>query len=190
MSKYKAFLIYVYLGSGSKRATGIKSITYPNSAGVTTTVPTNYYTFEAGTLRLRPSYVNGVLDSGITSRKYTVTLNDTSATTKTITFEAGGNAPSIDGAASYTMVKDTAVLIKVTLGTDAYEASGVKSITYKNRSGVVTTLSTSYYTVENGVIRLRPSFINTLIDAGITSREYTIVFNNPMKTEAKFTLNK
>ncbi len=190
MSKDKAILIDVDLGSGSKRATGIKSITYPNSAGVTTTLPTSYYTFEAGVLRLRPSYVNGVLDAGITSRKYTITLNDKSETTKAITFEAGGNAPSIDGAASYTMAKDKAVSITVNLGTDAYEATGVKSITYKNKSGVVTTLPTSNYTVENGVIRLRPSFINTLIDGGITLREYTIIFNNPMRTEAKFTLSK
>lgn len=190
MSKDKAVLIDIDLGSGSKRATGVKLITYPNSAGVTTTLSTNYYTFEAGVLRLRPSYVNGILDAGITSRKYTITLNDKSETTKTVTFEAGGNAPHIDGTTSYTMTKDTAVLITLNLGTDAYEATGIKSITYKNKSNVVTTLPTSNYTVENGVIRLRPSFINTLIDGGITLRDYTIVFNNPMKTEATFTLKK
>ena len=96
-------------------------------------------------------------------------------------------APSIEKT-QYAMNKGCAITMGVDLGSGERAATGIEKITYRNSSGIVTTLPASNYTFTGGVLRLRPSYINTLIDGGISSRGYTIVFNDRGDTKAVFTL--
>lgn len=98
--------------------------------------------------------------------------------------------PSTITTTSYTMADSTPVEITVTLGTQDYVATGIKAITYANSSGTEKTLATENYTFTDNKITLTADYIDSVLNAGVTSREYTIVFNDVDETEVIITLTK
>lgn len=77
--------VNVDLGSGSLGAENISGITYQNTSGATTTLAQTNYTFSNGVLTIKSSYIDDLFTYNVTSRVYTITFDDTAATTKTIT---------------------------------------------------------------------------------------------------------
>lgn len=182
--------INVNLGSGALAADGIKSITYVSkSTGTTTVLTADRFSFSGRTLTINAAYINSLIAGGLTSRDYTITFNNVCETKVTVALTADSVAPSI-AKSSYTMVKDQAIEVNVNLGSGSLRANGIHVIKYTNKSGVKTTLSTDYYTFENGVLRLKKSYINSLVAGTTTSRDYTITFDNSAATKAVFTLKK
>lgn len=179
--------IDIDLGSGTLGATGVASITFTNQLGNTVTIPSNNYVLTDGTLELKTIIIDNLLKSGDASRNYTITLNDKASTKVTVTLEAEGDAPSI-GTTSYIIQKDQPVSIDVDLGTGSLGASGIQSITFKNKAGVVKTVSADEYELNNGVLTLNASHINTCIYSGVASRTYTVTFNDAAKTSVDVVL--
>lgn len=185
MEAGKAIPIEVDLGLGSLGATGIKSITYNKATG-SAILGTDKYTFNNGILTFNGSYITDVIRAGVVSRDYIITFNDKAETQVTVTFSAEGTAPSV-GTSSYVMKRDQDIEVDIDLGDGALAASGIKSITYNTASGA-RTLSTDRYLYKDGVLTINGSYISSVIDAGVTSRDYTILFDNAAGTTAKITL--
>ncbi len=179
--------INVDLGSGALGATGIASITFVNAAGVTKTLPTTDYTFTNGVLKINASYINSLLNNGVTSRVHTVTLNDTAKTQLKATFVVNGTKPSIENK-TYMMQKGQGLEMNVNLGTDDLAATGITEITFINGAGVKRTLPASDYTLANNKLKFSESYILSLLNGGVNSRDFTIIFNNAGKTQASVTL--
>lgn len=99
-------------------------------------------------------------------------------------------APSI-AKTTYTMAAGTAVKIPVELGAGDLAATGIKRITYKNKSGADTELATSNYTFNNGVLTFSAAYIDSLMNTLNTpgaSREFTITFDDTARTKVVVTL--
>lgn len=187
MTENKANTVYVDLGSGNLAATDIQSITYINSAGTTTALTDNDYTFSDETLLFNASYVTSLIKNGIRSREYKITFNDNASTQVTVTLTANDISPVIEDG-TYNIQTDTEVLVKVDLGSGNLAATGIKSITYTNSTGAISTLPSDKYSLINGVLRFKPSFINSLLSAGIIQRSFTITLNDKAETTATINL--
>ena len=181
--KNQAVPITVNLGSGDLRATSIQSITYVNSAGMTTTLAPANYTLTGGTLIFNASFITNLINGGTLSRGYTIIFNDIAKTQKKVTFNVKDIAPSFAQATSYSMVKNQPILINIDLGAGNLKASGIKSITYTNSSGKAAILGSNNYTFTDGILRIKASYISGLLDAKVTSRSYTIILNDTEKTQ-------
>ncbi len=86
----QALDINVNLGAGSKKATGIASITFPNASGATNTVADSKYSYADGKITFGADWVTAqatAIGSGNT-RTYTVTFDDSASTTGTFTVTA------------------------------------------------------------------------------------------------------
>ena len=186
MQSGKDVSISVDLGSGSLGATGIKAITYDTKTGTRNLAAQNY-TYANGTLTLKASYITSVIGAGVASRDYTIVLNDAAETTETVTLQMEGTAPSVVGAVSYAMKREQPIEVNVDLGSGDLAASGIKSITYNTASGL-TTLAANKYTFKDGVLTIAGSYISSVINVGVVSRDYTIHFDNAPGTEAVITL--
>ena len=171
-------------------ASGIKSITYNTASGLTT-LAANKYTFKDGVLTIAGSYISSVINVGVVSRDYTIHFDNAPGTEAVITLTAESKAPSV-GTTTYTMSKNNNILVDTDLGSGDLRAANIKSITYKknNTSTSFTTLPTSYYTVTNGKLLIRASYVNGVIDAGITSRDYIITFDDKAQTSVTVTFTK
>ena len=77
--------VTVNLGVGNLAATGISSITYLSPSNSTKTVAAASYSLTGTTLKIDKSVVAAIRSAGLTSRTFTITFNDTAATTKQIT---------------------------------------------------------------------------------------------------------
>ncbi len=187
MTNGQPVTVEVDYGSGTLAATGVASITYINAAGSVVTVPTDKYVLENGVLKFRASYITQLLNEGKVERDYTITFNDKARTEKTITLKITGTAPSITPG-DYIMSKNQYVEVPVELGSGALAATGIASITYVNAAGATVTVSEDKYVYEKKVVRFRASYITQMLDEGKISREFTITFNNAVKTKDKVTL--
>lgn len=78
--------VNVNLGSGTIRATSIKSIIFKRDSGVLAVLPTSNYTFTDGVLEFNAAYISALI-KGTTSRDYTITFNDKAETKQTITLK-------------------------------------------------------------------------------------------------------
>lgn len=185
MESGKPVIIDVDLGAGDLSATGIQSITYNKSSGPATLTADNY-TFTGGRLTLSASYISILLKAGILSRDYVVTFNDKAGTSVGFTLGVDGTVPSID-VVSYTMRRGSDVAVGLDLGSGGLAATGIKSITYVKSSGT-SVLSSDNYTFADGVLTIKKSCIETLLNVGIKSRDYTITFNNSIETKKTITL--
>lgn len=110
--------------------------------------------------------------------------------------EEGGStttdkAPSI-ATKTYTLAADTRVVITVDLGTGSKKADGIAKVEYLNSQNQTRTLDPSSYVwdADAKTITLGKSFINSLVDAGVTSRNYTITFDDTASTAVEITLAK
>ncbi len=96
-------------------------------------------------------------------------------------------APSIE-TTSYTMAADTAIEVDVDLGVGSLAATGIASITYVKGSGATATLASDKYSFADGKLTFTAAYINSVLDAGVTSRAYTIKFNDSDNTEVVINL--
>lgn len=183
-------LVNVDLGSGNLGATDIKAITFTNKAGNTITLSTDMYAFADGTLEFKTELINNVLGNGVSSRNYTITLNDKIETQATITLSVNNNNafPSI-GTTSYIIERNTPLEISdVDLGSGNLSATGIESITFINKDGILKTLPTNMYSFDGSVLTFTDTLINNFINNGNITRDYTIIFNNSASTQVKITL--
>jgi len=102
-----------------------------------------------------------------------------------ITTEPATAAPSISPA-SYTITAGTAVEVSFSYGVGDDAATAISSISYQNASGVTKTLKAEEYSVSANKITIAASVIDNLINNSITSRTYTVTFDND--ATATFTL--
>ncbi len=99
-------------------------------------------------------------------------------------------APSI-ATTEYTAVADTEIEIAVNLGAGEKAATGIASVTYKNKSGAdVAVAANTGYTFENGKVVLSASTINAFVSATAATREFTITFNDTDSTAITVTVSK
>lgn len=189
IKKGEAVTVAVDKGTGELAADKIQSITYVNLNGVAKTVPTTEYTFINGELKFTAFHVNEMLNGRMTTREYIITFDNPTKTQAKIRFNAENIAPSIVGASQYTMVKDQPILIDIDLGSGEEKAAGIKSITYMD-AGVEKTVPASYYVIIDGKLKLRAAYINGVIDAKVSTRNYKVTFDNAAKTQTTITLNK
>ena len=187
MNREKDIVVDVDLGAGELAAKGIKSITYKNSSGVATVLPTGNYSFLDDKLIFKGAYISSLIDAGLDSREFTVLFDDMAGTRVGITLTSDDVAPFIE-TAIYKMEEGQPILVPIDLGAGNLGATGIKSITYQNTSGIVTNLPTGNYTFKDGILELSASYISTLIRAGLTSRDYTIILNDKAQTQATITL--
>ncbi len=183
----------VTLGEGSLAATGIASVTYEDG-GTQTLTATDDYTFAGTTLTFTSAYIDSLIEDQVESRTYTVTFNNTAATTDTVelTYEAPpvtNIAPSI-ATTSYSFSSGTPVVITTNLGIGNLAATGITSVTYLNASNVVKTVDAGSYTFVGNTLTFTSTFINTLVSGNVTSREFTITFNNSASTVVVVTLHR
>lgn len=96
-------------------------------------------------------------------------------------------APSV-AQSSYVITAGSAVVVNVDLGVGDLAATGIASVTYKNSTGADKALASSNYTFANGKLTFTSAFVDSLISAGVTSRDYTITFDDAAGTKATVTL--
>lgn len=96
-------------------------------------------------------------------------------------------APSI-ATTSYIMAENTEVLVPLDFGSGDLAATGITSVTYKNSSNQDSALTSDNYTVtDNNELRIRPSYLTSLIQGGTTSRAFTVTFNDTAATKVTVT---
>ena len=183
-----AVKIPVDLGAGELGATGIKSISYVQGSGKTANLETTKYSFSNGVLTISAAYITDLLNASITSRDFTIIFND-AASTKVVVKLRTAAAPSV-AATTYTMVSGMPVDIPVDLGAGELAATGIQKISYTQGSGKVADLETAKYSFSNGVLTISASYVTDLLNASITSRDFTIIFNDEASTTVTVTLQK
>lgn len=186
MIKGTDVVVDMNMGSGSLGATGIKEITFTKS-GTAVTFPTGNYSYSGGRLTINKSCITNLVQSGLISREYTVVFNNIIETKVNIVLTSENKAPSIVGGTRFTMTNGRGVAIPLDLGSGQSMASGIRNITFV-KGGTTATFPTSNYRVEGERLIITSACISNLLNAGLTSREYTITFNNGASTRANFTL--
>lgn len=188
MDRGKSIDVPVDLGTKALAATGISTITFVSPAGEVKTLLTDKYTFSNSVFTFKDSFIDMLLNNSVVSRTFTITFNDMAKTQAKVTLKAPDVAPTID-VKEYTMVNNQPLNIKVDLGSGSIGATGIKSITYMDGTKQKT-VPTTYYTFADGILKLRASYVNGVISAGITSRDYTITFNDTNGTKEVIKLQK
>ena len=95
--------------------------------------------------------------------------------------------PSI-ATTSYTMTSGESVEVPFSLGAGEKAATGITKITYKNSSNAVRDLDSSNYAVANNKITFTSTYTDGLISANVTSRVFTVVFDDDEATSVNVTL--
>ena len=157
--------------------------------GSLVTLPASNYSFANKTLTIAAEHINNVLNAAIESREYTITFNNIVSTQVKIALTADNIAPSITKSV-YTMLSGQPVVVDIDLGSGNLAASGINSITFKTKTGALTTLTTNNYSFIDGKLTLFPTHINNVLNAGITSREYNIILNDKASTCVTITIKK
>lgn len=88
---------------------------------------------------------------------------------------------------TYTMTAGSPVEVAVDLGSGDKAATNV-TITYSVSSGD-RTLDKSSYTLKDGKLTFTSAYIDTMLNAGVSSRVMKVTFNDPAKTVINVTLN-
>lgn len=112
----------------------------------------------------------------------------TPSVTVTWTIEPTENAAPSIATTTYTLEEGSDLEIAVNLGSGEAAATGISSITYKNTSGATRTLDTNYYTLNNGTLTFDASVRELLTAAGVTTRTFTLIFDDASSTTVDVTL--
>lgn len=180
--------IDVDLGSGDLAATGIETISYTTKSGTLMILSTDLYTLTTDNkLVIDAKHITDFIDHGNVSRVYKIKFNNPAKTKIEVTLTANESAPSISQD-SYTMNNGQPVLIDIDMGSGSLCATNIKSITFKNKAGVVTTLGTDMYSFAGGTLRIFSTMINSMFSNGVVSREYSILLNDTNATQLTVTL--
>ena len=172
--------IPVDLGAGDLAAKGISKITFVKS-GETKEVAATNYTLINGMLTIKASYIDTLT---VDSREYTITFNDDAKTKVKFTLRKAA-APSI-ATTTYTITSGEDVVINVDLGAGDLAATGISKISF-DKSGTMKDVEATNYTLENGVLTIKASYLATLT---VDSRDYLITFNDAAQTTVTVTLHK
>lgn len=125
--------------------------------------------------------------TGVTASNYDEVKDDCTYGLYTPVLEA---APSI-ATTTYTAESGKTIEILVNLGLGDKAAEGIKSVTYKNKSGAdVEVASGTGYTYAGGKVTLTAGTVDAFMSAAATSREYTITFDDSEETAITITANK
>jgi hypothetical protein len=95
-------------------------------------------------------------------------------------------APSI-ATTTYTMTSGQDVEITLNYGVGSLAATGVEKVTFVV-NGETKTCSTDNYTVANGKLTFKGAYTSAMISNNVSSRAFTIVFNDTAKTSVTVTL--
>ena len=98
-------------------------------------------------------------------------------------------APSI-ATKEYTMKNDNNITVEFDLGTGALSATSISEITYMNSSGASKTLDSQNYSISGNTLTIKSAYINSVISAGVTNRNYSIKFDDSANTTIEITLKK
>lgn len=98
-------------------------------------------------------------------------------------------APSI-ATTSYTMTAGTDLEVTVDLGGAGLAATGIESVAYVSPSGATKPVADTDYSFAGTKLTLKSAHIDAALDAGITSRNYVITFNDTAKTKVTITVEK
>lgn len=98
-------------------------------------------------------------------------------------------APSI-ATKEYTMKNDNNITVEFDLGTGALSATSISEITYMNSSGASKTLDSQNYSISGNTLTIKSAYINSVIGAGVTNRNYSIKFDDSANTTIEITLKK
>lgn len=180
--------IDVDLGSGDLAATGIETISFTDRSGTHITLSTDLYTLTADNkLVIDAEHITNLINNGNVSRVYKIKFNDPAKTKIEVTLTATESAPSINQT-SYTMNNGQPVLIDINMGSGSLSATNIKSITFKNQAGAVTTLGTDKYSFTNGTLKIFSTTVSSMLSNGVVSREYSILLNDKNATQLTVTL--
>lgn len=100
--------------------------------------------------------------------------------------EAAEAAPSI-ATKTYSMTSGSPVAVNVSLGAGSLAATGIASITYTSSSGASRTMATSDYSLNGNTLTFSANYIQGVIQAGVTSRVYKVIFNDEASTAVDIT---
>ncbi len=182
----------VSLGQGGLAATDIASVTYEDGSTHTLVADTDY-TFADTTLTFTSAYVDSLIEDEVESRTFTVTFNDTDATTDTV--ELTYTLPPVTGAApsiattSYSFSSGNPVAITVDLGSGDLAATGIASMTYSSTTGDKP-VDASSYTFAGNTLTFTSAYINSMISISVTNRVFTVKFNDSANTTVVVTLHR
>lgn len=95
-------------------------------------------------------------------------------------------APSIPTATAK-MVSGQPATFNVDLGAGDLKATGIASIA---NAGTTTAIPSSAYSFANGVLTITAERVNTLLNAGLSSKKYDVTFDDKAKTVVTITLEK
>lgn len=99
-------------------------------------------------------------------------------------------APSI-ATRSYKVPASGGLDIAVNLGAGNAAATGVESVTFKTNAGDERTVATTDYSYADGVVRFKGAmFTSEAFGSSVTSRVYTITFNDTAKTAIEVTVSR
>ena len=201
----KANKIYLAVTDGAE--SNAKTAALGSSAAILTTtvagVPDNYREVWDGTAE---KYAYELKAQDQLSAWNSCSYNLVGALNKHATWEDGVNFPEIKVTWSYAEHSDDAapsiattqytvdgtadVDITVNLGGGTLAATGISEITFRSTTGAVRTLDTSLYSLSGTTLTIDKEQIAAWVGAGVTSREYTIKFNDTAETSKTITMNK
>ncbi|NTV90679.1 MAG: hypothetical protein HGA22_10050, partial [Clostridiales bacterium] len=122
----------------------------------------------------------------LTEPAYTTAMaGKTAGTYNSVAYVAPAN-PSI-ALDTFALDADTAEAVTVSLGAGAQAATGITSVTFNNGSTQTLTPTTDY-TFSGTTLTFTTAYVNALIAASVTSRTYTVTFNNTAATTDTVTL--
>lgn len=98
-------------------------------------------------------------------------------------------APSI-ATTEYTVDGTADAAVTVNLGAGTLAATGISEITFKSTTGAVRTLDANLYSLAGTTLTISKEQISAWVGAGVSSREYTIKFNDTAETTKTITMNK
>jgi hypothetical protein len=91
---------------------------------------------------------------------------------------------------TYTYTPGSPLVVDVSLGTGDLAATGISKITYLNSQSATTTLAANNYTFADSKITFLASYTTSMNSAGVTTRDFTIEFDDTAKTTVTITVNK
>jgi len=118
---------------------------------------------------------------------------DTTAPTVNVTWsyaEAPTDAAPSITTTEYTVDGTADAAVTVNLGAGTLAATGISEITFKSTTGAVRTLDANLYSLAGTTLTISKEQISAWVGAGVTSREYTIKFNDTAETTKTITMNK
>lgn len=86
------------------------------------------------------------------------------------------------------MIAGKATVLNADLGAGDLAATGIKTVSFKTASGKVNAIADTNYSYVNGSLIFTAEYIDSLLSAGVTSRNFTVKFDDAAATTVQITL--